>query len=508
MSYRVVQGSLQEQFLLSRNKIQFYAGAFANGKTSCSVIKALQLAKDYPGSSGMVGRATYPRLNDSIREEFIKWCPPAWIKSFGKTTDNVCRLVNGSRVAFRYVTQTGVAKGDATSNVLSNNYDWIVFDQIDDSEFTEKDFDDLLGRLRGTTQYMGEDPSMPTSGPRWLIITSNPTSGWVYRTIVRPLERYEKTGEISDKLLCERDETGQPVLYDGKPNIIIDMVTGSTYDNAANLASDYIQTLQSTYTGVMRDRYLLGKWGAYEGLVYPTFDEEIHCIPRNWILDYLDDLHRRGYKLSISAGYDYGLTSPSCYGVAFNDHIGNTFIVDGYYEANCTIESQARMMKELDTEYGSPQVIHGDPSIFRRQTGNSRVVGKSVVQLFRDKGVSMMRGNNDILNGITKVSSHLALSRVHAHPVTGEYGAPHLYVASELDWFIDEITEYKWRKTKGDEVDMPVDKDDHAMDMTKYLLTRQPRLTVAPPRDITVPPPYMRWSEQPVRERRRLARHA
>ena len=43
----VREGSLQEKFLNSRNKVQFYGGGYGNGKTSCACIKAIQIMKDY-----------------------------------------------------------------------------------------------------------------------------------------------------------------------------------------------------------------------------------------------------------------------------------------------------------------------------------------------------------------------------------------------------------------------------------------------------------------------------
>jgi hypothetical protein len=46
-------------------------GGFGNGKTTAGVVKALELAKDYPGSNGLIARSTFPKLNDTIRKEFL-----------------------------------------------------------------------------------------------------------------------------------------------------------------------------------------------------------------------------------------------------------------------------------------------------------------------------------------------------------------------------------------------------------------------------------------------------
>ena len=93
--------------------------------------------------------------------------------------------------------QQGGGDGTAsTSNLLSATYDWIIVDQMEDPEITEKDFDDLLGRLRGMTPYAGDDPTMPRTGPRWFIVTANPTRNWFYKKLIRPYQLYKQHNVI------------------------------------------------------------------------------------------------------------------------------------------------------------------------------------------------------------------------------------------------------------------------------------------------------------------------
>lgn len=505
-TYKVHEGSLQEQFDALRTKVQVYAGGFANGKTAASVVlKALKLAKDYPGCNGLIARSTYPKLNDTIRAEFLKWCPKHWIKSFPMSANgsNTCTLVNGSVINFRYVAQQGTASGQqSTSNLLSATYDWAIIDQIEDPEIVEKDFDDILGRLRGMTPYAGDDPSMPRTGPRWFIITCNPTRNWVYKKVVKPFQVYTEHGTITSDLLCVRDgKTEMPLLNDdGKPQLLIDVVEGSTYDNAENLEPDFIQTLESTYRGVMRDRFLLGGWGSYEGLVYPTYDDVTHMLQYDAVMDYLGDLQQQWYDIHFIEGYDFGIAVPSCYLCGFADAWGNVFIVDGFYEKgeDMPVEDQRDAIKQLRDVYGiqgNPPVL-ADPAIFRRTTATKRTIGQSTADILHDggRGVRVVRGNNDILNGIIKVSSYLAPMRMHPHPLTGEHGAPHLYITDNLQFVSDEFGSYMWKQnSKGDREDIPRDKDDHAMDTVKYLLSRRPALAKLPKFVQPKPPAYMKW---------------
>jgi phage terminase large subunit len=395
--YKLTEDSLQWRFQKSRAKIQIFGGGFGNGKTTSAVIKALQLAKDYPGSNGLVARSTYPKLNDTIRKEFGEWAPNAWKQSFTKEPNQMV-LKNGTTINFRYIAQTGKATESSTSNLLSATYDWIVVDQVEDPEITHKDFLDLLGRLRGNTPYMGDDETMPVTGPRWMILMCNPTRNWVYRQLVKPLHDL-KNGMRNPDLLVDKN---------GKP--IIELFEGSTYENADNLPEDFIETQEAAYTGQMRTRFLLGEWGAFEGLVYPQYDPGTHLLDADTIREYFTQLVLDGFAPTIVESYDHGLASPACYGLGFADHLGNVFEMDGFYEKEKTVEQLAVMIKARRSKlhnvlggYFEWEPIFADPDVFRRKTGNAKTVGVSVAGLYAELGIDMQRANNDILSGIAKV---------------------------------------------------------------------------------------------------------
>ena len=128
--YRLIPGSIQDQFGNLRTKVQVFGGGYGNGKTAAAVVqKVLKIAKEYPGANILVARSTYPKLNGTIRKEFLKWIPQKWIKSFplSKNSDNTCTLTNGTTINFRYIAQQGKSAGEAdggqtTSNLLSATY--------------------------------------------------------------------------------------------------------------------------------------------------------------------------------------------------------------------------------------------------------------------------------------------------------------------------------------------------------------------------------------------------
>lgn len=462
-AYVLEEDSPQHQFANSRHKIQLFGGAFANGKTTAVVIKALKLARDYPGSNGLIARETYPKLRDTIMRVVFEWMPSNWIEHWSKT-ESTLTLKNGSTINFRYIVQQGKNAESSTSNLLSATYDWIIVDQIEDPGITHKDFLDLVGRLRGNTEYVGDDPTMPKSGPRWLITTCNPTRNWVYKKIVQPVHQYRRGVRMDDLLV---DKNGEP---------IIDLIEGSTYTNARNLAADYIEGMEATYQGQMRERFLLGRWGAFEGLVYPDHSDEIHAQPTARINAYRSKLRQLGIKLRWVEGFDFGLAAPSCYLCGFVDHLSNVVICGGFYKAGLSVDVMSREIIKLRRQFEiTDSVIYADPSLMRRGPGGGKVVGRTVAEMFSEYGITLVRGNSNIMNGVKKVQSYLATQKAHRNPFTDQLGAPLFYYDAALEFLMNEFNNYMWqRNTSGEFIDTPTDRNDHAMDTIKYLLSKRP----------------------------------
>jgi phage terminase large subunit len=496
-SFKVREGSLQERFLASHAKIQFYGGGYANGKTSAAAIKTLILAQEYPGMNALLARSTYPKLEDTLKAEFLKWCPRSWIKRKTDKPNNVV-LENGSVINFRYVSQQGSSEQDTSSNLLSATYDLIVVDQMEDPEFEHKDFLDLLGRLRGSTRYVGTDTKMPLTGPRFLIITSNPTRNWLYKRIIKPVHDYK--AKIKNPFLI--------VDVEGHPQI--ELFEGSTYENKENLPQDYIASLEASYTGQMKERFLLGKWGAYEGLVYDQFDEQVHMIDPGLMQKVVTRLRGEHVRLVVVEGYDYGIVSPSCYILILVDADNNLFIVDGFHKANFEIDDQAKEITKIRDKWGIDRdgIITADPDIFKKKPGSRQILSQTVADLFLEVDIRMGKGDNAVIPGITKIRQYLTRTRHHTNPFYGGDNAPHIYFSSHLQFIVDEFGTYMWKKKDGEFLeDEPVDKNDHFLDALKYALSRRPNLgkVVIPFRKRTFGLEY--WAESDAENGERKVRY-
>lgn len=503
--FRIKRGGIQDRFLQSKAKIQIFGGGFGNGKTTAAVVKSLNLANDYPGMNALMARSTFPKLNDTLRKEFIKWCPKDAIDSFPMSVNasNTCTLTNGTMINFRYVSQQGKKEESTTSNLLSATFDLIVVDQMEDPEITYKDFLDLLGRLRGQTLYRGEDETMPRTGPRWMILTINPTRNWVYKKLIAPIHLYQRTGQVTPDLLCVRDmETNAPVLDDlGKPILLVELFEGGTLENAHNLPDDFYTSLSSVYQGQMKDRFLKGEWASYEGLIYPQFNELVHCVDQSSIKLYLQSLIDEGYDVEWLDGYDHGLAAPSCYLLSFIDPNGNVIVVDGFYEKEYAITDQFDKILEIRAKWkADPKWILADPDIFRRKGGK----GLRISDMFwNDAGLRVMAADNTINSGITKVSGYLNPRQVNTNPFTKDKPAPSIYFSSHLTFIGEEMGSYFWRKDRRDErEDTPSESPDHSLDVIKYLLTNRPAASELKPQAIKKVPAWMSWHEQDVMTQR------
>lgn len=498
--YRLRKGSIQYGFNKSRAKMQIFGGGFGNGKTTALVIKALQLCLDYPGSNGLLARATYPKLNDTVRKEFMKWCPPEFIKRRPTVDDNTAYLTNGTIVNFRYIAQRGKQNedGSTSSNLLSATYDWIGVDQIEDPEIQHKDLLDLLGRLRGQTPYRAsdrEDPTMPSSGPRFIMLTANPSPNWFFREVVQPYQIWLRSGVKTEKLIVDTD-TGLPIM---------ELFEGSTYTNKENLPPDFIKALEAAYKGQMRDRFLEGKWAAYEGLVHPSFDRMRHMLKQSVIEEYLERLKMRHVRVKSLECFDFGLTSPSAYLYGFINDLGQVFFIDGYYQPDYDYRLQAMEIKRIRARWAhlitQEDDIYADPALFKKiMVAGKKNTGETVAKLFEEEGITLIPASNHVLPGITKVNAYLngfpGFEHVDKKP--DPEGAPLLFFAEELQFVEDEITAYYWKKhtITGKNLDEPMDTNDHAMNALKYGLAHRPMPSaIIQPKD-KLPPGWMFWREQ------------
>lgn len=203
----------------------------------------------------------------------------------------------------------------------------------------------------------------------------------------------------------------------------------SLEDNPA-LSEHIIERYKSMYTGVFYNRYILGEWCVADGLVYNFGEDNI-----------TDEAPRSGeYYISI----DYGTQNPFSAGLWCLLGDKAVRIKEYYYngrEKNVqkTDEEYCDAVEELAKGYSIKRVIV-DPS------------AASFIAALRKRGYTILKANNEVLDGIRRVAVYLQNGNIKIHRSCGDA--------------IREFGLYQWDdKAKEDTV---IKENDHAMDDIRY----------------------------------------
>ena len=200
------------------------------------------------------------------------------------------------------------------------------------------------------------------------------------------------------------------------------------------------------------------RYGLFEnfgGIVYNEFDPNVHIIepfeiPKEW-----QD------NLSI----DPGLHNPlSCHWYAV-DYDENIYVVAEHYEANKDVAYHSKKIKEISKRLNWKTTKNGyiQALIDSAATQKTLASEKNVVDLFYDNGIVVnTKVCKDLYSGINRVKSYLR---------NGE-SKPKLFIFKNCVNLIREIKGYFW----GND-DVPIKKDDHALDELRYYIMSRP----APP---------------------------
>lgn len=215
-----------------------------------------------------------------------------------------------------------------------------------------------------------------------------------------------------------------------------------TMDDNLSLSDKVKQRYTRMYSGLFYDRYIKGLWVMADGVIYPEFSEEKHCIN-------IRDIPPDNLRYFILC--DYGITNPHVYlKVAFRLYSGtpHLFVIDEYYNKgegqkpktdNLFLEDYKKFTKEIHEES-----IIIDPS------------ATSLINLLRQDAISVREANNSVMDGISNVTTWLKEERIHI-------------VKDNCPNLIKEFNSYIWdAKAQQRGLDAPSKENDHALDALRY----------------------------------------
>ena len=207
-----------------------------------------------------------------------------------------------------------------------------------------------------------------------------------------------------------------------------------TMDDNPSLSDKVRRRYERLYSGVFYERFVLGKWVAVYGAVYPFMaNEEMYCdVPSEEMSEFV-----------ISC--DYGTVNPTSMGL-WGKKDGVWYRIGEYY-----YDSRREGFQKTDEEhYSALKELAGGRKISRVVVDPSAA---SFIQVIRRYGEFKVRpAQNDVINGIRKVSAALKNGTIR--------------ICKNCAAARREFQLYRWGSAKN--TDSPVKENDHAMDDIRY----------------------------------------
>ena len=209
-----------------------------------------------------------------------------------------------------------------------------------------------------------------------------------------------------------------------------------TMEDNPSLSERVRERYRRLYSGTFYDRFILGRWTAAEGLVYPMFSSRDHV--------YRGEKEYEQYVISC----DYGTVNPSSFGL-WGLHGGIWHRVREYYYS-----SKREGMSRTDEEhYAALEELAGTAEVSRVIVDPSAA---SFIECIRRHGrFRAVKADNDVSRGIQLVSAALKQGKLKIH--------------ESCEDAIREFGQYKWNESAGK--DVPIKENDHAMDDIRYFVT-------------------------------------
>lgn len=211
-------------------------------------------------------------------------------------------------------------------------------------------------------------------------------------------------------------------------------------DDNLTLSESYKENIKKAYSGVFYDRFIKGLWVLADGIIYSMFNKDKNIVPTI----------ERQYIGKKYVAVDYGTLNPTTFGLYAKDREGIWYKVKEYHHSGRetkvqkTDEQYANDLEEF-MNYDKDIEVIVDPS------------ASSFITALRNRGITVIQGNNDVLDGIRLVSVLIENGEI-------------LFNDCNTETF-KELETYIWDEkasAKGD--DIPVKENDHHLDGLRYFV--------------------------------------
>ena len=206
-----------------------------------------------------------------------------------------------------------------------------------------------------------------------------------------------------------------------------------TMEDNPSLSQKVRKRYHSLYSGAFYERFVLGKWVAVQGLIYPFMTQDRFCdTPKGAFEEYV-------------VSCDYGTINPSSFGL-WGKQQGIWYRLEEYY-----YHSRLTGMSRTDEEHyaGLVALIAGRP-VTKIVVDPSAASFIAVIQ--RHGAYLVLPAKNDVVDGIRAVSVALKQGDIR--------------ICNTCTDTIREFGLYRWNDSMHK--DMPIKENDHAMDEVRY----------------------------------------
>ena len=218
------------------------------------------------------------------------------------------------------------------------------------------------------------------------------------------------------------------------------------------LSKEEIESMTKSLPAEEIESRRYGKFMQNGGMVYSEFDENVHVIePFEVPMEWQDNI-----------SIDPGLHNPLSAHFYAVDYDGNVYVVAEHYQAQKTVEYHAEKIKKIARDLNWKTDSKGFLRAIIDSAAKQKTLAseKNVVELFYENGILVNpQVDKDMFAGISTVKSYLKTAD----------GSTRLFIFKNCVNLIREIKNYWW----GDG-DLPIKKDDHALDELRYYLMTKP----------------------------------
>lgn len=413
---------------IERYPITLYGGAKGGGKSHGLRNIFLLRRFEYPKSTGVIFRKTYPELEaNHIRPLFAQHMG---LRQYYNESKKILTLPNGSTLRFCYC--------ESDKDVV--NYQGQEFHDlgIDEAgQWLETIFLTLLGSNRSS------NPDIPVR----TALTANPGGvghGWLKRLFID--KRYNEREIAKDYYFIQALVADNPALIDSDPK--------------------YIQRLNAEPNEALRKAYLYGDWSTQAGQFFQEISKDIHFIKAFRIPDHWNRF----------GAYDYGFNHPAAFGWFANDEDGNTYLYRETIQSGIRVDQFAEKLNAYGDTARLYPIVAGHDCWTNRAILRDEPLPPTVAEQFLTHGIQLKKAVIDRIQGAAQLRAYLAWQGRPGNrpkfyimdncPVSFETLSRMVYDPDHMEDVL------KVNATEGDS-----SSGDDAYDMIRYGLMSRPLLT-------------------------------